>query len=56
MHTVKFTNGNILTIHDSGGHLIFNIVKPNEPAMRVVGHSYVFNKNMVYRKAIQQSR
>jgi hypothetical protein len=56
MHTVKFTNGNILTIHESGGNLIFNIVKPNEPAMRVVGHSYVFNKNMVYRKAIQQSR
>lgn len=56
MHTVKFSNGNILTIHESGGHRIFNMIKPNEPAMRVVGHSYVFNKNMVYRKAIEQSR
>ena len=56
MKTVKFSNGNILTIHDSGGHRIFNMIKPNEPAMRVVGYGYVFNKNMVYRKAIPQSR
>ena len=45
-----------ISIHESGGHRIFNTIKPNEPAMRVVGHSYVFNKNMVYRKAIQQIR
>lgn len=52
MKTVKFTNGNILTIHESGGHRIFNMIKTNEPVMKIVGHSYVFNKNMVYRQAI----
>lgn len=56
MKTVKFSNGNILTIHESGGHRIFNMIKTNEPTIQIVGHSYVFNKNMIYRQAVPHSR
>lgn len=43
MKTVKFTNGNVLTIHESGGHRIFNMIKTNEPHMQVIGNAYIFD-------------
>lgn len=46
---VKFSNGNTLTIEESGGHKIYNLTKANMPKVSVVGHGYVFATNMVYR-------
>lgn len=46
---VKFSNGNLLTIEESGGHKIFKLTKANMPKVSVVGHGYVFATNMVHR-------
>lgn len=52
MLTVKCTNGNVLTMHRSGGYKIWNLTRANTPAMQTSGYGYVFAKNMVYREAI----
>ena len=35
---VKFSNGNLLTIEESGGHKIFKLTKANMRKVSVVGH------------------
>lgn len=52
---VKFSNGNTLTIEESGGHKIYNLTKANMPKVSVVGHGYVFATNMVYRCIYEES-
>ena len=52
MVTVKFSNGNTLEIHHSGGYRIVNLIKANVPLMWLVGHGYQFAKKMVYREVL----
>ena len=46
LHTVKFSNGNILTIEDEAGYRLFKITKLNKPKTWIEKGCYKFAKKL----------
>ncbi len=55
LHTVKFSNGNILTIEDEAGYRLFKITKLNKPKTWIEKGCYKFAKNLVYRYPLKNT-